>query len=160
MAKLNYGSASRILTEELQDLRDRVALNIISEGANASGKTIESLEEEVTYADGRWHGVLYGRPFFGVLETGASAWRRREEYKHAPRWFAEIIQEWIDAKGLTLNAYAVAYNIIHQGTELKRRGGRDTIYSREIPQTLDKVAERFAAFFQTIAIEHIKLNSK
>lgn len=153
-------SATRILNEELNKLKDRIADNIMTTNTNASGKTIASMHVEVEASAGGWRGTLYGRPFFGTLETGSSAWRNKDVYKHPPRWFAEIIQEWIEAKGLTLNAYAVAYKIMKEGTSLKRAGGRSNIYSNEIPRTLDIVAERFAVLFQEMAVDTITLNNK
>lgn len=156
----SLASASRIFSEELGRLKDRIAANIMTTGSNASGKTIKSMEVEVVRDGGSWRGTLYGRAFFGTLETGASAWRNKDVYKRPPRWFAEIIQEWIKAKGLTLNAYAVAYKIMHHGTSLKRAGGRSDVYSNEIPATLERLADRLATLYVDEAVETISLNNK
>lgn len=151
--------AQDIIREELTALRDRIAANIVAVGAKASGRTIESLEVQVTPAEGGgWQGVLLGRPFFGALETGSSRWSK--QYAKPPKFFVEIIQQWIDDKGLDMSAFLVARKIMREGTALKREGGRDTVYSREIPVTLDAIAERLATYWATVAVQNITLNTK
>lgn len=149
-----------IVNEELTSLRERIAANIIGQGSNATGKTIRSLAVEVYGTDATPVGILYGRPYFGALETGSRPWQNAERFRRfVPRVFAEQIQEWIDAKHLDLNAYAVAHNIIFRGTSLYREGGRNTIYSREIPATLDRIRERLLLECQLQVVNNIKLNT-
>ena len=149
------------LKQELTDLRSRIASNIRSTGRNATGRTIDSLEVQVS-ASGAFSakGVLLGRKYFGALETGSRPCKEWESRKRVPSTFADRIQEWIDAKGLDLNAYAVAYNIIHSGTALFRQGGRPDVYSNEIPATLDKLTEKYATFLTDFAYSSITLNTK
>lgn len=149
------------LKQELTDLKSRIASNIRSTGRNATGRTIDSLEVQVA-ASGAFsaQGVLLGRKYFGALETGSRPWKGWESRKRVPQTFADRIQEWIDAKGLDLNAYAVAYNIIHSGTALFRQGGRPDVYSNEIPATLDKLTEKYATFLTDFAYSSITLNTK
>lgn len=151
-------SIRKILTDELTDLKGRIAQNILTARSNATGKTIQSMQVRVTESNGAYTGELSGRPFFGALETGSKPWTK--QYKHPPKFFRDIIQEWIDAKGLSLNAYLVARKIMNAGTSLYREGGRDTIYSREIPGTIDRINEKTVIFWQNILTETIKLNSK
>ena len=152
--------ARKILFDELTALRDRIAANIIQQGSNATGKTIASLQPEVEAKADGFEANLYARAYFGALETGAKPWKNAVRFKRfVPRVFAEQIQEWIDAKGLDLSAYAVAKTIIHEGTKLYREGGRDTIYSKEIPHYLDRMQTRLSVFFQTVSTETITLNT-
>lgn len=149
------------LKQELTDLRSRIASNIHSTGRNATGRTIDSLEVQVVTSGAfSAQGVLLGRKYFGALETGSRPWKGWESRKRVPATFADRIQEWIDAKGLDLNAYAVAYNIIHSGTALFRQGGSPDVYSNEIPATLDKLAEKYATFLTDFAYSSITLNTK
>lgn len=153
------------LKQELTDLRSRIASNIRSTGRNATGGTIDSLEVQVsTKGAFSAQGVLLGRKYFGALETGSRPWKKCESRKSdtstSDDTFADRIQEWIDAKGLDLNAYAVAYNIIHSGSALFRQGGRPDVYSNEIPGTLDKLTEKYATFLSDFAYSSITLNTK
>lgn len=50
------------------------------------------------------------------------------------------IQEWIDAKGLELNAYAVRENIYKDGIPAKK------VYTKELPQIIDELGEAIAEF--------------
>ena len=59
-----------------------------------------------------------------------------------PRFFADLIGEWIDAKGLDLNKWAVAHTIIHKGSKLYRDGGRADVYSPELQKTIDRIGDR------------------
>lgn len=150
----------QIVREELLSLRERIAANIINEGSRATGKTIKSLEVEVFGEGGAIVGYLYGRPYFGALETGSRPWQNAERFKRfVPKVFADQIQEWIDAKHLDLNAYAVAHNIIFNGTSLYRNGGRDSVYSKEIPITIDRIRERMLTQYQLWMVDHIAINN-
>lgn len=132
-----------ILTEELEGLRQRIAQNILNNGQQASGQTIQSLRVETAPETGR----LYARPYFGTLETGRKA-------GPVPKGFAEIIEEWTLNKGLGLQfdkkyklqsfAYLVARKIWKEGTKLHRTGGRSDIYSKEIPITVNNISKRMA----------------
>ena len=97
------------LQQELTDLKSTIASNIRSTGRNATGRTIDSLEVQVVTSGAfSSQGVLLGHKYFGALETGSRPWKGWESRKRVPSTFADRIQEWIDAKGLDLNAYAVA----------------------------------------------------
>ncbi len=40
------------------------------------------------------------------------------------KWFApNVFQPWMDSKGLSMNAYALAYSIARDGTKMHREGG-------------------------------------
>lgn len=156
--KASEASATTILSEELTALRDRIAANIVAQGSNATGRTIQSLTLEVMPEDSAIVGRLYARDYFGALETGTRAWTK--QYAKPPKFFVDLIQQWITAKGLDLSAFLVARKIMREGSSLYRKGGRDTIYSQEIPKTIDAVQERIAQFWQETALSHITLNTK
>jgi hypothetical protein len=145
-----------ILTEELDALVERIKTNHQNAGQVASGKTRDSLKVEVTSGKNVAYGLVTARPYFAVLETGSKPWDRIPQ--RVPRWFAEIIGEWKRAKGVDLNEYAVAYNIIHYGSKLYREGGRSDIYSNEIQRTIDAIGERLSGMLMEIITETIKIN--
>lgn len=144
---------SQELSRELTALRQRITDNMQEAGEWATGKTAESMVVEIRDEADLTRGLLYGRAFFGALETGSRPWAKPT--KRVPKKFANTIQEWIKAKNLDLNAWAVAYTIMHEGSSLYRRGGRSDIYSNEIPVTLDNLAERLSVAY----VKHIALNS-
>lgn len=125
--------------EALHRLRDRIADNIVGEGAYASGKTTESMEVEQTSMGGR----LLGRAYFYTLESGATpkAWPG-----------PDTIRQWMVDKGimtasdpeLDKAARAINWSIYKHGTRLYQDGGRDTIYTTAIDETLEELQGQVA----------------
>lgn len=146
MQQIDY-NALPIVVEELNDFCDRVVNNIIAADANVTGETIASIQSEVLNAESAIKGIVSGRPYFAALETGTKPWS--VQYLRPPKFFVDIIREWIDHRGLDLSAGAVAYTIMRDGSLLYRDGGRTNIYSQEIPTTLNNIERRLADFFVT-----------
>lgn len=136
----------KILSTELESLRERIIQNHFAAGQKASGKTAKSMrvimEED--------SGELIGRKAFGTLETGRKGGK-------VPAGFATIILRWAQDKGIKVDnpksfAFLVARKIAREvtaregtargGTLLHRQGGRADIYSTEIPKTIDRLIER------------------
>lgn len=150
---ITKGDASKVISEELESLRQRIIDNHIKAGQKASGKTIASLRVEVD-DDG---GTLFGRKAFGTLETGRRG-------GGVPKGFYQIIYQWMQDKGIRVEkpksfAYLVARKIAREGTKLYRQGGRDDIYSNEIPKTIESIGNKVRGLLST-EVEHINLNSK
>jgi hypothetical protein len=141
-----------ILLEELADLKRRIGENMTRAGQNATGKTREGMT--VTVQGNA--GVLTGRPYFATLETGSRPWSRKP--KRVPKFFADIIGEWIEAKGLDLNKWAVAHTIIHQGSKLYRTGGRADIYSPELQKTVDRIGDRILDRYAVLVTNRLTIN--
>lgn len=142
-----------VLREELENLKQRIIANHRAAGQVASGKTIKSMQVIV---DGDT-GELIGRKQFWNLETGTPPWRNPTN--RVPYSFHAVIDQWIKDKGLNLNAWAVAYKIIHEGTKLHRQGGRSDIYSNEIPKTVDDIGKRLLVIYEQQITDMIQ-NSK
>jgi hypothetical protein len=160
MAELISGdltkTASQIVQEELEALRQRIIANMVSHQQPASGRTVKSLD--VTVNDG--HGILWNRangiPFIEISETGRKPGK-------VPYHFATIIYNWMVAKGIhgdpmpykTLRphkydpqtrgdlsmASAIAYTIKTKGTLLHRTGNID-IYSTAADETVATIGDR------------------
>ena len=144
--------AKRVVSEELGALRQRIIDNHLKAGQKASGRTIASLRIEVDN-DG---GTLFGRKAFGTLETGRKGGR-------VPKGFYHIILQWVKDKKIQVEkpktfAYFVARKIAKEGTSLYRRGGRDDIYSNEIPKTTESVLKRITELLSA-DVESIHINS-
>lgn len=143
----------QVIESELQQLKDRIIANHRTAGQVASGRTIASMQVEIT-DDG---GILWGRQAFGTLETGRKG-------GNVPKGFYHIILQWVKDKGLDAQvdnpktfAYFVAKKIAKEGTELYRIGGRNDIYTPEIERTMESLADKISAIFET-DVEHINLN--
>lgn len=145
--------ARKVVSEELESLRQRIIENHLRAGQKASGRTVASLHVE-TDNDG---GILFGRKAFGTLETGRRGGK-------VPKGFYHIIYQWMQDKGIQVEkpksfAYLVARKIAREGTKLYRQGGRDDIYSNEIPKTTENVLSRITGLLAA-SVESINLNSK
>lgn len=141
-----------ILREELEDLRTRIIANMTAADQVVTGKTRDSMR--VTVQGNA--GVLTGRQAFATLETGSRPWSRKP--KRTPKWFADLIGEWIEAKNLDLNQWAVAHTIIHQGSSLYRSGGRADIYSPELQKTIDRIGDRILSRYEVLVTDRLIIN--
>ena len=142
----------QILLEELEDLRARIIANMEGADKVVSGKTRDSLQVSVRGNA----GVLTGRQAFATLETGSRPWSRKP--KRTPRWFADLIGDWIDKRGLDLNQWAVAHTIIHKGSKLYREGGRADIYSPELQKTIDRIGDRILDQYEVLVTDRLIIN--
>ena len=168
LIRFDEQAARQVIVEELTELQYKIAANMRQAGEVASGRTIASMH--VTTQE--YEGTLWGRAFFGVLETGRRA-------GGVPRDFASIILQWMKDKGLhgepipyktdrphkytpqqrgdLSMAHAIVQTIRKQGSLLYRSGGRADIYSNEIPKTLARIDGRMFRLVH-MAVETIKLN--
>ena len=142
----------KILTEELEALRQRIGANMETADQIATGKTRDGMRVEVRGLA----GGLTGRQAFATLEKGSRPWSRQP--KRTPKWFADLIGEWIDAKGLDLNKWAVAHTIIHKGSKLYREGGRADIYSPELQKTIDRIGDRILDQYSVLVTDRLIIN--
>ncbi len=142
----------QILREELEDLRARIIANMGKADLVVTGKTRDSMQVEVQGNA----GVLTGRRAFATLETGSRPWSRKP--KRVPKFFADLIGEWIEARGLDLNKWAVAHSIIHKGSSLYRKGGRSDIYSPELQKTIDRIGERILDQYAVLVTDRLIIN--
>lgn len=160
-----------IIVDELSALKERIARNIVATGQNASGRTIESLE----IVDTDTSVSLLGRRFFRGMEAG-----RRPG--NAPYRFSTIIRQWMEDKGIKAQpipyiripsdrwqpkytpqergdmslAGAIAHKIQTEGTKLFREGGREDVYSSEIPQTVAAIREKVRYIFRLKTINGLR----
>lgn len=137
----------------MENLRKKIIENHLRAGQKASGKTIASMRIEVDEQG----GILFGRKAFGTLETGRKGGR-------VPKGFYHIILQWVKDKGIQVEkpktfAYFVSRKIAREGTSLYRSGGRDDIYSNEIPKTTERILKRITGFLGA-DVESININSK
>lgn len=142
----------KILLEELESLRQRITENMGRADQIVTGKTRDSMQVSVQGNA----GVLTGRRAFATLETGSRPWSKKP--KRVPKFFADLIGEWIDARGLELNKWAVAHTIIHKGSKLYREGGRADVYSPELQKTIDRIGERILDQYAVLVTDRLIIN--
>ena len=142
----------KILLEELEDLKRRITENMGRADQIVSGKTRDSMQASVQGNA----GVLTGRQAFAALETGSRPWSRKP--KRTPKWFADLIGEWISQRGLDLNQWAVAHTIIHKGSKMYRTGGRADIYSPELQKTVDRIGDRILDQYAVLVTNRLTMN--
>lgn len=105
----------QILDEQFTSYRDTVRQRMEQNGQVATGRTKRSVVEKVSSSDAK----LVGARYITTLRDGVR-----------PGAFPPIsaIQEWINAKGLNLNAYAVRTNLFKLGSRLHQ--GSDPRFSK------------------------------
>lgn len=144
----------RIVQEELVQAKANITENIEREGKRATGKTAESMQVLVADEGASVVGTLSGRSYFGALETGSKPWAT--QYKRVPKFFADIIAEWAQAKGVDIPPYAVATKIMREGSKQYRDGEITSVFSEEIDDTLDRINKRVMGLFDSVISESLK----
>ena len=79
-----------IIGDELDSLMQRVIANHLRAGQKASGWTMQSIRKQISDTG----GVLFGRAYFGSLETGRKP-------GPVPRGFRFVILKWMKDKGIS-----------------------------------------------------------
>lgn len=146
----------RIIREELDAMRERLERNMREAQPYppyTTGETASSMKVAVTATGSGVRGELTARPFFEALETGTKPWAK--QYKSPPPFFVEIIEEWANAKGLSISPWLTARKIMREGSRLFRDGGREDIYSNEIQPTIDRILERIGDLYTLRAVDTI-----
>lgn len=174
---------SAIIATELDELRLKIIENMYQTHSVASGGTIRSLKVIQEPFSARL--ISDQKMPFGVMETGRRGgkipygfsgiiyeWMQTKgvhgEMEKPYRVYVKSKDAYVDRVKRFLTqekadrsmAFAIARTIAKSGTKLFRQGGRDTIYSRDIPKTIQTCRERLAAFVFMSAQETIKLNIK
>ncbi|WP_295651689.1 hypothetical protein [uncultured Mucilaginibacter sp.] len=117
------------------DIKNQIIDAATQKGLSASGKTLASLEVVPTdngyelQADSSIYFMEHGR---GPTSTNAVAGNPN---------LVQIIQEWLEDKGLDINPYAVAKTIHKNGTKLFRAVGNSGVLS--VPLNLDALDQVF-----------------
>lgn len=133
-----------VLAAWAENVISKIQENLESTGTNASGRTSDSLEYELTDTGLR----ILGRQYFQSVEQGRPGGK-------VPYRFQDIIRQWMSDKGISEQfgekewqrrsaAYMIANFIKENGTSLYRSGGRDDIYTSVIDEELKKLEEQIS----------------
>jgi len=141
----------KVLSEEGKTFSNRVKENLSSKGVTKSGRTANSLREEVS-DNGL---IVWGAYYFENLEKGVSPQQAQRLDFNRVR---DDLYKWSKYLPLTFNstkerfsfAWNTANKIVKFGTKLFREGGRKDIYSNEFQPLMDSISDRIGK----IIIEH------
>lgn len=138
---------NRILNEESASIIAEIQALIISTGANASGKTSQSLESKISVTKNKIKFEISGGQGFEFIERG-----RRKTKKDGDGKLIDIIKQWIDDKGITPDdgmtkdglAYVITRAIHQRGTLLNflketRKIQSAVLTTKRINSVIDKV---------------------
>jgi hypothetical protein len=138
---------NRILNEEGANIIAEIRSLIVSTGANASGKTSQSLEANISVSKNKIGFEISGGAGFEFIERG-----RRKTKKDGDGKLIDIIKQWIDDKGITPDdgmtkdslAYVITRAIHQRGTLLNllketRKVQSAVLTQKRINSVIDKV---------------------
>lgn len=132
-------------------------------GQVASGRTLASLEVRMRREGESIIGEIWGRPFFGALETGSRPARRKGTTASRQAMVADM-KEWCRIRGLTNGmtdkqaenfARWLSWYIKKHGTKLYRQGGRRDIITPALEATKEQLAERLGVYYEQILTHDI-----
>ena len=135
----------KVITDYLNYLAGTIRSNMDRAGVNATGQTSRS----ITVTSDQNDGQLTASEVLEATETGNPP----KSGGGGISFFATEL--WLEAKGLSLNPYAVKNKIDLKGTETYRIGGRTDIYT----DTIDDDYAR-GAFLEQIQEQVIKTITK
>jgi len=138
-----FQDVNKVLAEEGKAFSTRVKTNLRSKGISKSGKTEQSIHEDVANST----LIVWGRQDFQNIEKGVSP---QEASRLNFTQLKSNIYEW--SKFLPLSfannkkRYSFAWNvsnkIVQFGSKLYQSGGRSDIYSNEFQPLYDAITNR------------------
>lgn len=145
----DFNEIEDVLRSVFEQARQDIIANHERAGQVASGRTRDSIKVEVVPGVSEYTATLYGREYFGALETGSRPWRK--QYQHPPKPFVETIQQWMTDKGISgVSAYLVARKIMREGSKLYRDGGREDIFTPVLQEVEEKLSQEISKIFDLL----------
>ena len=146
-----------ILIEVLTGFKNAIVQNMHNENAVATGKTINAFE----IIANEYGGKLIGASWIYHLEHGRGPTKSSTPSNPT---LLEAIKQWITAKGLDLNPYAVAKKIHKFGTKLYREGKTRDIYTsiinddKRIQEAFEKLANNYLVKINNEKVINFQVN--
>lgn len=143
---LDLAKIEAVVTKELQDIVLDLQANMVSTGANASGRTSQSLKVESNLTATRVVSQITGGTGWAFVEQGRGRTQRTGNGQ-----LKGIIRQWIIDKGITPEqgmtidslAFVITRAIHRRGTLLHLLGERREIYSNVVTtERIDRITER------------------
>lgn len=139
-----------ILTEnDIREVTQKVIETFVipdfmQRGHDASGQWVRSLG----FRSEGDKGIITGTDYTKYLIDGRGPNKDQnpEAITNWARWYGQnVFANWIQAKGLGLNPYAVAYKIAREGTKIYRDGGSDFLKILETEEVQRFIIENLSA---------------
>lgn len=121
-----------LLNSEGNSMVTQVRANMQSTSTNATNRTQQSLQSNVTIDGQTIRLQITGKKYFMVVETG----RKPTPDKKPSKDMVTAIYEWMQVVGLEGEAYGIAMGIQKHGSKLWQKGGRKDIVSNVIDETM------------------------
>jgi hypothetical protein len=155
-------SLVQILSSHGQAVVKDIRANLASTGTNATGKTSQSIQYEVTEEGTHTILFVYGRPFVFTVETGRGPRKSSQSQNVKQR-----ILEWMEAKGVGVGldqvkkealAKFLTWRINKEGTELHKKDGRKDVISNVVNESLyDEITADVLSRFSKAYLDNIKI---
>lgn len=130
------------IVQSLEEAKQQIIANMERADQIVTGKTRDSLQVEMDFDN---EGRLVERAYFAALETGSAPSKKTT---FPPKAMVASIQEWLDAKGLSFSAYAVARNILTHGSSLYRNGGRTDVFTPVVADFEETFNEELSPLYE------------
>lgn len=125
-------------------------------GMNASGQWLRSLEVRASLNRGEIRGMDYTK--YLANGRGKNKDQSEEGINHFTRWAGHyIFKPWAEAKGISINPYAVARKIAKEGTESYPDGTDllEVLNSREVMEFINSRIEEYVIKDAKLRFERI-----
>lgn len=153
-----------ITNEEIKEVTQKVIDVFVipdyeSRGHDASGQTKESFSAIVENKK----GIIQVKESAQYLVTGSSPQQKSDEEIHRwAMWYGKnVFSDWVNNKGLSLNPYAVAYNIAKHGSKIYRDGGSTLFQILEKQEVKDfiikELGEKIQVNITAVLLDKLKV---
>ena len=147
-------------------LREEVIRNLLRSGRKVTGKTLESITQDITLTG----FIIYAAEYIMVLDTGRSPTRSD---KAGTPTLREILLQWIKDRGIIPNegtkdenykglAYVMARKIHNEGSLIYRTGPTGDILNvlteNRIDAFIGTFSTKFMAYVRSEILEQFNLN--
>jgi len=145
-----------IILSHLKVVQAGMAMNMTRLHRSASGRSVASLEVEVTEGE-NVTGTILGSPNWAVMQQGRGP-------GGVPRDFTSVIKDWIVRKGISYSgvgspkaspetrlnslSYLIARSIMQKGTKLYRDKGYNDIYDSLVEEEVEKMSDETMGLFE------------
>ena len=119
-----------LVTDILNEAKDKIHKDYISLGLKASGGFGESLRVDTKREGSHIIGTLYGAKQAYWMEHGRQP--NKKKTKGAVVFLGKILEKWVQDKGINVNPYAAAYKIVHEGIQVPNRYNKGGVISNTI----------------------------
>lgn len=134
-----------MIEKKISEWVEGVKLDLIasydSRKLRASGRWANELETNVSVTESNAKAYILGSEYTGIMITGRKPNTKPQNIKAFVGWAGStFIADWVKAKGLSLNPFAVAYNIATRGVTVPNQYNDGQLINSVItPERIDEL---------------------